>query len=424
MRMNIPITQLVVNPSNPRFEPMRDQGQAIQIMLNKEETSIKKLARDIVKHGLNPTKSLAVYGKNGKYVIQEGNRRVVALKLLDNPNMTDNAKLRKFFIKLKTKSSIPSSVSCAVFESQSDAKHWVELEHTGPNQGAGIVPWDTIQKQRFLGKSSQLVKTVEYIGDDLDISRVHQTTLERLVSTPYVRKKIGLTFSNGELKELKSRDVILKNFDTAFSAMSKRGFSVRKLDSLDDRKEWINHVLDKDQETSAHQRASTHTARDPPPSRSRKRLIPGNCVLSIKEPRINDIFLELKKGLTLSGQNATPNAVAVLFRVFLEASLDKYIAVTSLSLSPEPKIKEKIDVVAEDMKKRRIATREQLLAIRRTSSGSKTEISHIQWFHQYVHNSTIQPESDSLKAKWDNWQEFFEILWGHINNQSQHRHGV
>ena len=414
----IPITELVVNPSNPRFEPVRDQNQAIKTMLIKEESSIKKLARDIVEHsGLNPTKSLAVCSKNGKYIIQEGNRRVVALKLLDDPDMAGNAKLQKFFTELKTKFNASPDVACAIFKTPDDAKHWVELEHTGKNHGAGIVSWDPIQKQRFLSKSSYLIKTIEYIGTDLDVSDVDPSTLDRLISTPYVRTKIGLTFSKGDPKELKPRKTILKNFKLVFGAMSKKNFSVRKIDRLDARKEWVDQVLDKDRKSSGT-KVGSRTSRDPPPSGSRKQLIPSDCRLGIKEPRINDIFLELRDRLVLNGEKATPNAAAVLFRVFLEVSLDKYIDVAKIKLTKEPKIKEKIDKVAKDMKDKGLANDNKLIAIRRTSSGSATDILNIQWFHHYVHNSTILPESDGLKAKWTTLQEFFEILWGYVNSKS------
>ncbi len=417
-RERIPVSKLMVNPSNPRFEPVGDQNQAIPTMLSKEEKSIKRLAQDIVNYGLNPTKNLAVYEQNGMYVVQEGNRRVVALKLLNDPSMTHNSNLQKFFTQLKGKSDIPTQVSCVVLKTQDDAKHWIELEHTGQNQGAGVMPWDPIQKQRFLDKSSRLVKIVEYLGTDLDISKVNPTTLERLITTPYVRNKIGLTFSKGELEELESRSTILKNFKTVVTAMSKKGFSVRLLDTRDDRIKWIKQTLGHDQKKSTSTKTSSGTAREYQSSKNRKNLIPRSCKLEIQEPRINDIFLELRNNLVLDGKKSTPNAVAVLFRLFLEASLDKYIEVTNITLNKEPKIKEKINKVAKNMKDEGLANDKQLLIIRSTSSAPDTDILSIQWLHQYAHNYAIEPESNSLKARWNNLQEFFEILWSYITSKS------
>ncbi|MFA6992158.1 MAG: hypothetical protein WC269_02650, partial [Candidatus Gracilibacteria bacterium] len=45
-----------------------------------------------------------------------------------------------------------------------------------------------------------------------------------------------------------------------------------------------------------------------------------------------------------------------------------------------------------------------------SSTGAKSYLS-IENFHEYVHSGTVQPSSSELKTKWDNLQEFFEILW-------------
>lgn len=422
--MTIPISQLMVNPSNPRFEPVQDQNQATLTMLNQEEDTIKKLAKDIVKYGLNPTKNLAVYLQNGKYTVLEGNRRIVALKLLDDPSITDNLELQNFFKALKDKNNITFDMPCTVFDNRDDAKHWIMLEHTGQNQGAGVVPWNPIQKDRFLNKSSHLLNLIEYVGNDLDYSNVDQSSLSRLIATPDVRKKIGISFSKGKVKELKPRAAILANFSRVFSAMSKDDFAVRKIYYAGDRKQWIESILSNGDNIKNELPPNSRPLQDLPRSSSREHLIPNDCSLGIFEPRINDVFLELRDSLILGGKNSTPNAVAVLFRVFLEISLDKYIAVMNISMPGNPKLKEKIDKITAHMITNNIATHTQLLAIRRTSTGSLTDILNIQWFHQYVHNSTILPETDGLKAKWDNLQRFFEILWGHINNNGQYSHGI
>ena len=132
-------------------------------------------------------------------------------------------------------------------------------------------------------------------------------------------------------------------------------------------------------------------------------------------------FLQIFSGvaIVLNGRKTTPNAVAVLFRVFLETSLDKYILVARLDLHKRPKIKEKINSVTKHMTKIKIASNYQLLRVRAISADAYTDILNIQWFHQYVHSSTMLPESDALKAKWDNLQEFFEILWEFINKTSR-----
>ena len=415
----IPISKLMVNPSNPRFEPVQDQGQAIQTMLSQAKKSIKALANDIAKSGLNPIKIIAVVPNGQKYIVLEGNRRIIALKLLNNPGMTQDVSIQSFFKKLKANYQIPSSVYCTVFDNKAESKHWIILEHTGQNNGVGVVSWNTIQQARFNDKPSKLIQIAKYTGSDLNTTHVDQTNLERLISTPYVRAKIGIRFSKGEIKEEKPRTDILKNLGLVVSAMSKEGFTVRDIDHAKDRKLWIDQILDaKHQSTSDTRTAKPQSSRDSPKSSDREHLIPSECVLSIKESRINDIFLELKNDLVLQGKKSTPNATAVLFRVFLETSIDKYIKTAGITMHDKPKMKEKINKITEHMIAAKIATDEQLKAIRSTSTSPDAYFLNIQWFHQYVHNSGAYPDSGSLKAKWNNLQEFFEILWAFINKIS------
>ena len=414
----IQLSKLIINPSNPRFSPVQDQDQAIQTMLDREKTSIKFLAKDIAKTGLNPIKIIAVVPQDKDYVVLEGNRRIIILKLLNNSDKIQDTKLRNFFTKLKASYPIPSKVRCAIFENKDEAKHWIVLEHTGRNNGVGVVSWDTVQQARFGDKVSKLVQVVEYIGSGLDISNIEQTNLERLISTPYVRTKIGIVFSKGKIKK-GNRANILKNLRLVFSAMSKKGFTVRDIDHAEDRERWIDRVLDtKHKAASDTKTTRSQPSHDPPKSSQRRHLIPSKCILSIKEARINDIFLELKNDLVLRGRNTSPNAAAVLFRVFLETSIDKYIEVIKIDVNGDPpQMKEKINKVTEHMKKAKIATESQLNAIRRISTSPDAYFLNIHWFHQYVHSRHAYPDGDSLKAKWDNLQEFFEILWAHINSK-------
>lgn len=345
----------------------------------------------------------------------------MALRLLHDPSITKNVALQKFFTNLKPNYKIPTRIPCVVFKNKDDAKHWIMLEHTGQNEGVGIVPWKPVQKERFRNKSLHLPQIMEYIGDTLDTSNIKQSNLKRLISTPDVRKKIGLSFLGETIREEKPKAVILKNLKLVLFEMSKEGFTVREIYYAEDRKKWIDQILNAAHRTTSSATPTTRSqsSHDRPRSSDRKYLIPKNCKLPINEPRINDIFLELRDALVLNGRKTTPNAVAVLFRVFLETSLDKYILVARLDLHKRPKIKEKINSVTKHMTKIKIASNYQLLRVRAISADAYTDILNIQWFHQYVHSSTMLPESDALKAKWDNLQEFFEILWEFINKTSR-----
>ena len=151
---SINLSELFVNLENPRFDLVENQQKAFDIMLRKMKSKIKNLAHDIVNYGLNPGKPLLVLkGGQGKYIVLEGNRRLIAIKLILNPNTIKlDDKTKKFFQELKKEASnknLPKKLNCVVFSNKEDVSHWIELEHTGENKGVGQVPWDAEQTARF-----------------------------------------------------------------------------------------------------------------------------------------------------------------------------------------------------------------------------------------------------------------------------------
>ncbi len=122
MIKTIPISKLLINPKNPRFSPVSNQDEAVQLMLDREGLGIKNLAKDIAHHGINPTKIPAVLSKNGKFLTLEGNRRMLVLKLLDDPKKTNDQAMREFFYNLKAKNPghIVDKIPCRVFEDEDD----------------------------------------------------------------------------------------------------------------------------------------------------------------------------------------------------------------------------------------------------------------------------------------------------------------
>jgi len=166
-RKFILLSDILVNPKNPRFDPVSNQTQSIQLMIAEKEPEIKKLGQDIIEKGINPSKNLIMIQKNDKFLTLEGNRRIVALKLLNNPKLSNNEEIRKFFSRLKDEHivDIPSKVFCVVVENEDDARHWILLEHTGKNQGLGVDPWNREQQHRFGENTTKAIKIFDFANN-------------------------------------------------------------------------------------------------------------------------------------------------------------------------------------------------------------------------------------------------------------------
>ncbi len=203
--------------------------------------------------------------------------------------------------------------------------------------------------------------------------------------------------------------------------MSENEFKVGDIYTKKQREVWIDDLIGtatstKDQSENATQtNTTTSKTNKTKKSTDRKKLIPKECDLAIAPSKINNIFLELKTDLVLEGKRGTPNAIGVLFRVFFETSIDYYIKVKKITfLAENPKIKDKINKTANHMSENRIASRNQLASVRKTAGSGDSSILSIEHFHNFVHSENIRPEPEDLKAKWDNLQEFFEILWKNV----------
>ncbi len=414
------LSDILINPKNPRFEPVLNQKQALQLMIIEKESEIKKLGKDIIEKGMNPSKNLIVIQKNNKYLTLEGNRRIISLKLLNNPGLTDNKEMREFFSNLKNEhiSNIPSSVNCVIFEKEEDARHWISLEHTGKNQGIGVDSWDREQQHRFSGNASKAVQIFDFTDDNhIDRQNVDTSNMERIL-TPHTCSVIGISFLDGRLQFDKSKTKVQKNIETVFEKMSKRSFKVRDIYNKEIIEKWIDETLGTNEDTHPTTRKNpssgaktTSEKTKNKKSTKRKHLIPENCNLEIEPTKINDIFVELKYDLILDGKKSTPNAVGVLFRVFLETSIDYYLEKKKIPYAYTTKLSTKIYSVSTHMVINKIATSKDVKYVRNTAQRASSNILSVENFHEYVHSKNIRPVPGDLKAYWDNCQEFFEILW-------------
>jgi hypothetical protein len=140
----------------------------------------------------------------------------------------------------------------------------------------------------------------------------------------------------------------------------------------------------------------------------RTTLIPNSCRLNPQPPRINAIYNEL---LTLN-VDTYPNATAVLLRVFVELSLDHYIAQNALTIKSGAKLFERLKLVSAHLFSAKKIPDQLRKAIDRIAGTQKTVIAaSTVTFNQYVHNSYVHPKPSELYAAWDELQPFMEQIW-------------
>jgi len=360
----VEISNIQLDQENPRFPPVESQREAIQAMLRDQGNKIVNLASDIYRNGLNPSSKLILFKDKGKYVDGDGNRRVTVLKILETPSLSDfDPKIRRKIDRiLKGRGEIPSQVDCVVFESREAAKHWISINHSGPQDGKGQISWDYEQKNRFEGNFTIGLQALDLLTynkmiSDEDKSRVKKSTLDRLLSYKAVKKLLVIEkssdrFSFGSLNNLKKVVLALRDqkVDIVYTAEKGTAFVESVLNGYTDNSspgnsdgtsdeggETVSPTYpenpgtdgfsgsqpDSGQEESS---AGSEKASDkdrPVPPRTRRKQSPGLLIfggsLALKPGHINNLYRDIEHIYKIykNGNQTFSNDFVVIFRMSL-----------------------------------------------------------------------------------------------------------
>ena len=223
----VPVNRIFLALDNPRHEPVGTEAEAIEKLCAKE--NVFPLARDIAVHGLNPLERFALIpvkkGKGAKaassYYAAEGNRRICAVKLLNDPDLAP-AKLRDAFEKLSKTWRPISTVPAVLFDDLESVKIWLDRVHSGEQGGIGRKGWSADQKARFDGgnKNKAALALLDYAEAEKLISTDERqgklTTVQRFLSNDVFREVLGFDQSNpnepSRTRPKAEFDLLLKRF--------------------------------------------------------------------------------------------------------------------------------------------------------------------------------------------------------------------
>lgn len=433
MKKNIEVAKLMVNPENYRFDPVDNQEEAIDLMLEEKGGEIVNLADHIYQYGLDRARDSRVLEiKKELFLVLDGNRRVTAIKCLQNPHIVKSESLRNKFLKiLKSHGSIPSEVNCFVYNNEDEAAEWIKIDHTGKNAGIGQDPWEPSAKERFdykfggkISPAMQVINLFEKETDrKIDKKALKISTINRIISNPESRSYLGIDVRGGNVVLTAKKKDVLDRLNALFDKIIIDDITVKEVYHVPDSIRFMKSLFGNKPKNiskivaitpAGTIKAATEKIKSLPKTSSRNILIPKSFILRIYEPKLNNIYHELKE---ISLDRAV-NAIGVLFRVFLEASLDYYAYKFGMTFSPNTKLVGKVDKVTKDLEKRGFATTQQLKPIRSVTNKGASILS-IDHFHEYVHSFKIQPVPVDLIYKWDNLQEFFEILWREVTKKEK-----
>lgn len=440
-KINIPLNRLILNNENDRHGSLGSEIESIQWMLENHEDEILALARDVAAHGLSPIDGILVMphpDNEGDFIVWEGNRRVTALKLLDDPNRCPMVSLRAKLSRIANalENPLPKRFECVIAPSVEEADRLIELRHQGPQGGVGTLPWTGRQKTRHqerLGKKGRYSfshQVIDTFADKLDpelrekiaAANFAISTVDRLLKNQDVRHFLGLTSEDGIARRFLREAETVKGLSKILGDVAD-GMPVREVYTAEQQREYIKKFprsakpkqSEKLKDSVALDPSETVTVKpDPsrpkPRSTARKSLIPSECRYGTNNTRLSHITKELKSIDVEKFRNAT----SVLFRVFLELSCEQYLDSQEIAYHEHAKLDAKLQKTREHMKKNNWLEKRGAVGAERATSNQNLPFS-IRTFHEYVHNLEFEPTATDLKTAWDNLQPFFDALFAHCD---------
>jgi hypothetical protein len=441
------IEQLLLDTKNPRIGDATSQHDALQKVLDDQEEKLFELSQSIAAEGMSPMDRLLVLRENknsSRFVALEGNRRVAALKVLANPavltGLNLKTSLQKRFEDLAEdfdKSAV-EPIDCFEVESRDAGASWVHLRHTGENDGRGVVGWSGHAAARFRGTDPGL-QALEFVKAFGNLSHTQKdaldnnfpiTTLDRLLATPEVRKRIGVEVKNRKLYSALPPEELMKPLRRIILDLGQKSVRVGQLMKKDQQIEYVERFgkIDKpnlskrgavkavEDIRNSEFKARPAQAKDrhrPDPS-ERKVVVARGIKLNVADNKAAEILKELKRLRV----EEFPHAIAVLLRVFLELSVDHYMDAKKLPLRiADPKgnkrdksLKNKIHEVIGHLVANGQVQRKDLLGVERAVSDMKSPL-YIDLLHAYVHNRFVTPKPRELLGAWNDAQRFIESIW-------------
>lgn len=138
------LEDLFLDPQNPRLPTSISRSQQDMLTYLAKYTSIEDLMNAIAENNYFAGEPLIAFKESGKYYVVEGNRRLTALKLIDNPFQVSNPSARSIEISENARYK-PKIIPVVVVTSREAAIPYLGYRHI-----TGVKQWEPLAKARYI----------------------------------------------------------------------------------------------------------------------------------------------------------------------------------------------------------------------------------------------------------------------------------
>lgn len=434
---SILLADLSVNSANDRHGELVDDSAAMEWLLTHRADHMRNLTKDIVKEGGIYEPPL-VHEDSGSFVVYDGNRRTTCLKLLNTPTHAPTKSWRDFFQDQRKEwpGKFPLKIDCQIETDKDRIDEILYRRHTGGQGGVGQSPWDPEAKSIFVKRTGKKgkVNVAEEIDKKLKEggfikanAKLPRSNLNRLLSSEGFRNRLGISVSKNHIDLTHDETKVMDALARIAQDLIAKEIVLDDVWSNKDKKDYLDLLEAEGVLPTATDSLTTHknfktlksvktstpiTTKPTKPStkpKKRKTLIRSEIDYGVlpqaHTQRAMDAWGELQHHLEFGKHD---NAIAVLFRVLVEFSVENYITRQSVSTVHNN------DSLGKKFRK----SLDHMLAVssidKKYHEGLKkfenTEpVLSANTMNKYVHHKSFFPSDHHLKSMWDTMSEFVVI---------------
>jgi hypothetical protein len=452
-KLEVGVDDLLLDRENPRIGSVGSQSEALAAIIRLSTRNFKNMLRSIREHGLDPGDSFYLVqedDEDDEYVVVDGNRRLAALQVLNNPkllNGTDLSDSMKKSLLNETNGYVRPKdyeISCVLFQSRADAGEWIERRHGRGLEGEGRISWGTLEIQRFQ-KDPTVLDVISFVEknsifSDTDWHRIktsiekNTSTLRRFLESKAGRKHLGFVDSGADGPNFtRDPDFEVKVLSQIFSDIDAGEVNTRTHNKASDIEEYFETLpkdlqpkgrggaakpysgtLVKDGTKRPRQAAKSAAAKavktkkiSPP----RRTLAPGRHPFA--EPN-TEKGKQLVREASKLKLRETPLGCAFLFRSMIEYTIDTEMRASNIPTVENGQtldLKARFERVFNHLTTTKRVQKGDLAPIRTSLTANNGPVS-IGALNGFIHNRFQLPSSDDLRNAWDHAVPLFVAIFG------------
>lgn len=241
------------------------QDELIQEIARVEWKSCIELLKHIVKYGqLSPLENILLLSHGNRYIVLEGNRRLFALRLLNQhkPTLQLLGERKQTQVESIVKGHNPiTEVRAVIFEHRVDAAPWITLKHASGQGGAAMKPWRAFEKDRdeYNRNPDNCPKTLAFFYTAINLRGSHKgfadvidrvldngyTNLERIITSSFFEEMTGITISGTMLRSPYGEKYVHNIVMSICEALANKEANSRDLNKTTGLEKFIRSIVEK-----------------------------------------------------------------------------------------------------------------------------------------------------------------------------------